>query len=111
MEATLESLLLKFREEKTSETSSNNLKADEFIEEWKKRFALKCKRNPHLALPTLHNVLSVILRDSKIHYGAEYTDLRTSLLVIQDSGAGKKPGGWSSPMQSGSDGHEEYSRG
>lgn len=74
-----------------SEPTVSGCKADEFIEEWKKRFALKCKLNPHLALPTLHNVLGVILRDSKIHYGAEYTDLRTSLLVIQDSGAGKKP--------------------
>lgn len=66
-------------------------KADLFIEQWKASFKNKCKRNSHLMLPVLHNVIGAILRDVKIYYDSEWFDLRTSLLVIQDSGTGKKP--------------------
>ena len=76
---------------KASLKSISGSKADDFIQQWKNRFSAKCKQNPHLSLPTMHNVIGVILRYVKIYYGAEYIDLRTSLLAIQDSGTGKKP--------------------
>jgi hypothetical protein len=66
-------------------------KAELFIDHWKTSFGNKCKRNPHLALPVMHNVIGAILRDVRIYYDSEWFDLRTSLLVIQDSGTGKKP--------------------
>jgi len=76
---------------KASLNAFSGSKADEFIEQWKNRFSVKCKQNSHLSLPAMHNVIGIILRETKIYYGAEYIDLRTSLLVIQDSGTGKKP--------------------
>jgi hypothetical protein len=66
-------------------------KASAFIEDWKRRFEKKCKLNPHLVLPVMHSVIGAILREVRIHYDAENVDMRTSLLVIQDSGTGKKP--------------------
>lgn len=71
--------------------TTESSKADGFIKEWKIRFELKCKRNPHLVLPVLHTVIGAILRDTRVYYDAESFDLRTSLLVVQDSGTGKKP--------------------
>jgi hypothetical protein len=96
METTLESLLLLHEDSLPTPVVATQpeltvSKAEKFINEWKTRFANKCKQNSHLALPALHNVLGAILRDVQLPYGSEYVDLRTSLLVIQDSGTGKKP--------------------
>lgn len=98
MEISMEKLLFLDEINQTKEVVVNSellltgsSKAEAFVEQWKNRFAAKCKQNSHLSLPAMHNVIGTILRDVKIHYGAEYIDLRTSLLVIQNSGTGKKP--------------------